>query len=298
MKASSWAHIAVLVANLIYGINYTVAKGLMPDIIGPSGFILLRVLGASLLFWLLYLTQKMEKVERKDLLRLIGCAAAGVACNQLFFFNGLNLTTPINAAIIMTSNPILVLCFAAIIIKERLNAQKIIGIALGAAGAIWLILQNGSLGVQKEQIGIGNLFIFLNAASYAIYLVLVKPLMKKYKPITIITYVFSIGCLFVLPFGFNQLGEVDWAGLDLSNISALAFVVIGTTFLAYLLNIFGLKTLNPSSVSSYIYLQPLFAALIAIPFGADELRLNMVLAGLLIISGVYLVTNKKLSPRI
>lgn len=292
MKSSTWAHIALLIANLIYGVNYTVAKGLMPDVIGPNGFILLRVLGASVLFLSILLFIRKEKIDRKDYLRLIACAATGVAANQLLFFNGLSLTTPINSAIIMTSNPILVLIMAAIFIGESLNRRKIAGIILGASGAIWLISMKGAIRADAPNINLGNSFIFLNAASYAAYLVLVKPLMKKYKPITVITLVFSIGFFIVLPFGFAQFGEVNWSGITTNQWLGLAFVVIGTTFLAYLLNIFAIKNVPASTVSSYIYLQPVFAALVAIPLGADKLSLTKVLAAMLIFVGVYLVSFK------
>ncbi len=254
------AHIALFIVNVIYGANYIVAKGVMPDHVGPSGFILMRVSGAVALFWLVKSFVK-EKVARKDFLRLALCGLFGVAINQLLFFNGLNLTSPINSAIIMTSNPIMVLLLAAIIIKERITLQKMIGIVVGAGGAIALILGNSDTGLSSQE---GDLYILINSLSYGVYLVIVKPLMSKYQPLTVISWVFFFGLLFVTPFGLNQLMEVEWSALPTDIVWAIFYVVVATTFLAYLLNIYALKTVNPSVSSSYIYLQPVMASAFAL----------------------------------
>ncbi len=293
MNQRLFAHLALFGANLIYAINYTVAKGLMPDVIGPSGFILLRVLGATLMFWTVLAFWKWEPIAKKDFVRLLICAGFGVAGNQLLFFNGLVLTSPISASIIMTSNPILVLVMAAWLIKESLNGRKVAGILLGAVGAIWLILQRESQAPDTPNPGLGNLLIFLNAASYGAYLVLVKPLMKKYRPITIISWVFLIGLAYVLPFGFQQFAEVEWGEIQSNEWLSLGFVVIGTTFLAYLLNIFALKRVPPTMVSMYIYLQPLLASLVALWVGSDLLNLPKIISAVLIFAGVYLVSIPK-----
>lgn len=287
------AHLAIFGANLIYGINYSVAKELMPDYITPFAFIFCRVIGALFLFILLeFIFRNKEKVERRDFWRLAICGLFGVASNQLMFFYGLNLTSPINAAIIMTSNPILVMIFAAIIIKEKITVTKVGGVFLGLAGAAALILHGKNLSVENDGL-IGDLFIFLNASSYALYLVLVKPLMSKYKPITVIKWVFFFGAFYVFPFGFGEFTEVDWNNFSKNIWIAFAFVIIGTTFLAYLFNIYGLKRLNPTTVSSYIYSQPLIATGIALIFHEGKLDAVKIVAALLIFTGVYLVSIRK-----
>lgn len=288
------AHLAIFGANLIYGINYTIAKDIMPAYIKPFGFIFCRVLGALILFWLFQLFFEKEKIEKRDYLRLFICGLFGVASNQLMFFYGLNLTTPINAAIIMTCNPILVLIIASILIKEKITVTKIIGISLGLAGAVGLILNKASIQINDSNL-IGDLFIFLNATSYAIYLVTVKPLMERYKPLTVIKWVFLFGAVIVIPFGWEEFGEINWEGFNASVWLSFLFVVIGTTFFAYLFNIYGLKRLNPSTVSTYIYSQPLIASFVALALQKDELNLIKIVATLLIFSGVYLVSLKKKS---
>lgn len=293
------AHLALLLVNLIYGANYLIAKGLMPDLIQPSGFILLRVLGALVLFWVARLLYKHQPLAPADFVRIALCGLFGVAGNQLFFFNGLNLTSPINAAIIMTANPILVLIMASLLIGERISRTRIAGIAAGAAGAIWLIsLSAGNHAGQGNWLG--DLMILINAASYAVYLVIVKPLMQRYSPITVISWVFLAGSIIVLPFGWNQFMAIEWSNFNAGQLGAAAFVVIGTTFLAYLLNIFAIRIVSPSVVSSYIYLQPLMAGVFAALFAwlgwtaidyTGGITVQKILSAALIFTGVYLVSK-------
>ena len=257
------AHIALFAANLIYGINYTVAKDVMPDFIEPLGFIFLRASGALLLFWLCYRLFFYEKIARNDMFKLMLCGLFGVAINQMLFFEGLNLTTPINAAVIMVTNPILVLIMGALLAAERITKRKMLGIALGATGAISLITYGGAVELNPNHFW-GNIMVLINAASYGVYLVMVKPLMEKYKPITVISWVFLFGFLFVIPFGWTDFQSIQWSQMPSDVLYKVAFVVMGTTFMAYLLNIYGLKTLNPSTVSTYIYLQPVLASMVAI----------------------------------
>lgn len=291
MKKLLLAHASILGANIIYGVNYSIAKDVMPEYIAPFGFIFCRVSGALLLFWLLQLFTKSEKIDKGDFWRLAVCGIFGVASNQLMFFYGLNLTTPINAAIIMTCNPILVLIISAVIIGERITARKVGGIFLGICGATGLILYKNQLSISSDGF-IGDLFIFLNATSYAIYLVLVKPLMQKYKPITVIKWVFLFGFMIVIPFGYQEFTEIQWETFTPSTWSSFLFVIIGTTFLAYLFNIFGLKELNPTVVSTYIYSQPLIATIVALLLQKDELSIVKVGSAILIFAGVYLVSLK------
>ncbi len=291
MNSNIKAHIALLLANVIYGLNYTVAKDVMPAYILPFGFIFCRVIGALGLFWLVH-SFNYEKVAKKDMLLMAICGFFGVFANQLMFFYGLNITTPINAGIIMTSNPILVIIASAIILKNRITILKIVGILLGIAGALLLLLFKKDFSFGSDTL-LGDAFIFLNALSYGIYLVLAVPLMRKYKPLTVIKWVFTFGAIFVIPFGFQQFSEIEWHSFTTDIWLKFGFVVIATTFFAYLLNIYGLKNLSPSVVSTYIYLQPLLAAIVAIWAGKDSLDWIKVVAAVLIFSGVYFVSKTK-----
>lgn len=273
---------------LIYGANYTIAKGVLSEgYMGPNGFIMLRVCSGALLFTLFHRFFINEKVEKKDLGLIALCGLFGVAINQLCFFNGLKLTSPVNASLIMLTTPILVLIASSIYIKEKITVHKILGILIGAAGATFLILGNNNNPTNQSNIW-GDILILVNASSYAIYLVLVKKLMKKYNPTTIVKWVFLFGVLYVSPFGINDFLETNPSSFPIDIWLSIAFVIFGTTFLNYLLNAKALTIVNPSVVSAYIYLQPLIATLIAIIFSGFKLDKSIVLSGILIALGLYI----------
>jgi drug/metabolite transporter (DMT)-like permease len=282
------AHLALLGANLIYGANYSLAKEVVPQYIGPSGMILIRVTGAVLLFGLLWML-KPEWPKREDTTRFLLCAATGVAVNQLMFFEGLSLTTPIQASIILTANPILVLLAAALIAREAITLRKTIGIVLGLLGAL-VLLVNRDATAEGTNVPLGNFFILVNALSYSLYLVLVRKLMAKYRVITVMTWVFLPGLLMVAPFGIEQFNAVQWNRMPEYIMYLVAFVVIGTTFLAYLLNAYALVSVSASVVSAYVYSQPFIASLIALSLGKDSLHSSFIIAALLVFSGVYMVS--------
>lgn len=298
MSRQGVAHLALLFVAMVYGANYLVAKGLMPQMIGPSGFIVLRVVGAGVLFWLVY-ALNWEPIARRHLGRLMLCGLFGVAANQLMFFNGLSLTSPVNASIIMTSNPILVLLASAFLLKTAITARKLFGIGLGALGAILLLVQSGGTGSAHISWQ-GDLLILLNAMSYGVYLVLVKPLMAIYKPTTVVAWVFLFGAVVVLPIGLPQALEIPWQEFTTNQYLSVAFVVVFTTFVVYLLNIFAMRTVMPTVVSMYIYLQPLFAGLFAYVYalyGGDDFTgdftLGRIASAALIFTGVYLVSSAR-----
>ena len=284
-------HIALFTVALIYGANYSIAKSVMPHFIQPFGFICLRVTGAFLFFFIYHTIAIKEKVERSDLLRLFFCAFFGVAANMLFFFKGLNLTSPINASLIMTVTPLVVLGLSAIWLGEKITRLKVVGIVLGMTGAIMQIID--PFGASKEVQGInwlGDFFVLLNATSYAIYLVMVKPLMKKYNALTVVKWTFTFGMIMVWPFGLQQVIDVDWSLLTLNIALSILFVIAGTTIIAYLLNAWSLRFVNSSVVGAYIYLQPVLATLIALVFTDYQSSISTLVYAALIFSGVYLVS--------
>ena len=286
------AHAALLLVNLLYGINFLVAKEVMPAYISPSAFIFIRVSCTLVLFALLFFTITREKIDRQDIPRFILCAITGVATNQLLFYEGLNYTTPINAAVIFTSNPILTLLVSAVILREKLTPRKTLGILIGAVGAVALIILSRGGVSFDENTRLGNLFIIINALSYAVYLVIAKPLMKKYRPLTVITVNFMMGWFFVAPFGYGQFTQIQWETFTPFVWGALAFTVLGVTFVAYLFSIFALQKLTPSQVSIYVYVQPVTAAVLAIVLGKDVLTWELALCSALIFLGVFMVIKE------
>jgi drug/metabolite transporter (DMT)-like permease len=291
------AHLALFGANLIYGANFLIAKGIMPEKMGASALVLLRIVIAGLLFWVIKQFVK-ETIDKKDFVRLIFCGLFGIATNMLLFFHGLSLTSPIDASIIMTTTPVIVLILSSFILNEKITTNKYIGIIIGGIGAVILILYGKTAGGTSSFLG--NLFVFLNACSYGLYLVLVKPLMKKYKAITVISWVFLFGLIFVVPFGFNDLINTNFSAFTSNTYLAIAFVIVGTTFLTYLFNIYALNYVSPSVNGSYIYLQPVLSfimvSMYAYIFGnmayAQDINFIKILSCVLVVIGVFMVSKK------
>jgi len=286
------SHMALFFANLIYALTFTFAKDVMPDTIQPIGFILVRVTGAMILFQIIHRIWIREKVKREDYGILILCGLFGVAINMMLFFKGLNYTTPIHAAVTMTSAPIVVFILAIIFHGEKKLPLRILGVALGAVGAVILAVYGRDLELGNPKLALGNLLVFVNACCYAIYLTIVKPLMSKYHFLTIMKWVFTVGFIVVLPFGFTDVQAVEWSEISTKIWCEIAFVVFGTSFLAYMFNIYALKRLRASTVGFYIYLQPVLATVVALMLGSDNLDPIKIIASSIIFIGVYLVGRK------
>ena len=293
MSNRSLGFLAAFGATLIYGLNHTVAKNVMPIYIGPYAFILLRVIGASLLFWTVSLFIKSERIDKKDWPRIILCSFLGMVINMLAFFKGLELSTPVNSSVMITLSPIIVFIFSAILLKEKIESMKAFGIASGFVGALILVLYTAKTGVNAPNIPMGNLLFIVNSFAYGLYLVLVKPLISKYNIITLLKWLFLLGVIMNFPVTISQFSEVEWTNLPLKEaIIPMAFVVIGTTFFTYLFNAYALTKLTASSVSSFIYLQPIVGIVFAISTKSDSLTLISVVGMILIFIGIYLVTKK------
>ncbi len=286
-------HILLLCVNLIYAGNYTIAKEAMPQYISPFGFIVLRATAAGLFFLSFhFLFIKKEKVILKDLVQLFICAIFGVATNQLLFFKGLAITQPINAALIMVLTPSIVLLISFLFQGEKIGLRKILGILIGLVGAsIIIVLGNES---SQRRVSIGDLMILGNATSYGIYLVLVKKFMVKYHPITVLKWVFFFGFLLVLPFGIRDVIGADYRSFPKHVWFSIAYVLIAVSVLTYLLGGIALKYSSPTLVSTYVYLQPFLATLIAISMRRDHLTNYKILAGIMIFLGVYLVSYEQI----
>ena len=283
------AHLALIVANIFFGINFPIAKGLMPVYLQPIEIIVLRAGISAILFFIVQRFFFFEKIKKKDILPLALCGLFGVSINQLLFFEGLNLSTTIDASIIMAIIPVMVLIISIFFINEKLTISKSIGIILGALGAIITIVYGKELSSGSDQLK-GNIFLFINALSYSIYFVLVKPLMKKYNPFTVMKWTFLFGFLFIIPFSSHAFANVNWATFNIFTWSSLAYVIIATTFLAYLLIAFSMKTVNPHVASFYIYFQPVIASILAMIMYDEKITIIKTCSALMIFIGVYLVS--------
>lgn len=257
---------ALFFVNALYGANHVLAKGVMPRYLSPNVFILFRIAGATMLFWLVKtIIARNEKVEKKDLAKIALCALFGVTVNQLFFFHGLNLSSSINSGIYMSINPIIVVILSMLILKERITFIRGFGVVLGTTATILLTL---TASTGKGDSSLGDLFLFINAVSYAVYLVMAKPIMARYSPLTVITWVFTFGLIYVLLFP-PTLYDVVHTNFELIPSDAWAkilYVIVGVTFMTYLLTMYGLKYLSPAMSSVYIYFQPMLVIAFAYLF--------------------------------
>ena len=294
MKNTTLGFLAALGATVIYGLNHTIAKNVMPVYISPFGFILLRVLGATILFWIASIFVKHERIERKDWPRLIACSFLGMVINMLAFFKGLELSTPVNSSVIITISPIIVFIFSAILLKEKIKLIRSVGILFGFVGALTLVLYTSKTGLNAPNIPLGNILFIVNSFAYGLYLVLVKPLIEKYNVINLLKWLFLLAIFMNFPVTIDEFSSVDWTNLPIKEaILPMVFVVVGTTFCTYLFNAYALRTLSPSTVSSFIYIQPIVGIIYAVSTKSDTLSFVSVIGMILIFIGIYLVTKKQ-----
>jgi drug/metabolite transporter (DMT)-like permease len=292
MNNRTLALIAVSIATLIYGVNYTIAKEVMPLYVKPYAFILLRVFGATVIFWTGGLFIKKQKIETADYKKIFVASIFGVTLNMFAFFKGLSLTTPISASVMMVTSPIMVMIFSSILIKKAIPKKRILGVFIGLVGAILLISYGNSSNENSGNSNLGNFLVFVNATSYGLYLVLAKSLIEKYHPIVFVKWLYLFGLILVIPFAIPEFSEIVWRKIPTNIYWNIGFVVLFTTCVTYLFNLYGLSKLKPTTVSVFIYLQPVIATLYALFVGSDSLNMVKIGATILIFLGVYLVTQQ------
>jgi len=289
--------VALLCATLValfYAINFSSAKEVTPEHIGPFGLTWYRVMFTCAIFWTIsFFAGPREKIPFKELPLIALAAFCGVGFNMITFMWGLSLTTPISASVLMVTTPIIVAVLSAIFLKEHLHFWKVFGIALGFSGAALLIF----LASTPNQVGadpvMGNILVFLNAVSYSFYILLAKKLTKKYHVFTLMKWLYLFGVLFITPFGIQQGLSFDMSEASNYVLWNIGYVILFATFGTYMLNIIAIRTLKPSVVAVFVYLQPLLAAIIAVGLGTDQMTWTKAGAGVLIFAGVYLAGRKR-----
>ena len=292
MDKRTLALLAALGATTIYGLSHTIAKEVMPTHIQGFGFVQVRLLGAAILFWLVSLFIPQQKIDRADFPKMLLCARFGMVINMLCFFKGIELSTPINSAVLITITPILVFVFSAILIKERLLLPRIVGVILGFIGALVLIVFGNEIRLDAPNIPLGNALFVMNASFFGLYLVLVKSLSAKYTTVHLLKWLFLFGFIMAFPISYPEFSEVSWSTLPFEAIWRFGYVIVGTTFMTYLLNVYALKQLKASTVGVFTYLQPLIGIGYAILVGADGLTVYKLVGGGVVLLGVYLVTKR------
>lgn len=290
-------HSSMLGANVMWGLMSPVAKFVMVGgAVTPLVVTDLRITGAMVLFWIASFFQKPERVTPKDLLKLLGASLLAIVFNQGCFIFGVGLTSPVDASIITTSMPLLAMVLAAIYLKEPITGKKVLGIAVGAAGALLLILGSHQVSEAKaagNHYIWGDLLVLLAQFSYALYFVLFKNFVNKYSLITIMKWMFTYAFICALPFSYNDLLHTEWKSLQGTEIGALVFIVVGSTFISYVLIVIGQKNLRPTVAGMYNYVQPLVASIVAVCWGMDTFNFVKIISVALIFGGVYLVTGSR-----
>ena len=290
-------HGSMLGANVMWGLMSPVAKFVMVGgAVTPLVVTDLRITGAMVLFWIASFFQKPERVAPKDLLKLLGASLLAIVFNQGCFIFGVGLTSPVDASIITTSMPLLAMVLAAIYLKEPITGKKVLGIAVGATGALLLILGSHQVSEAKaagNHYIWGDLLVLLAQLSYALYFVLFKNFVNKYSLITIMKWMFTYAFICALPFSYNDLLHTEWKSLQNTEIGALVFIVVGSTFVSYVLIVIGQKNLRPTVAGMYNYVQPLVASIVAVCWGMDTFNFVKIISVALIFGGVYLVTNSR-----
>lgn len=294
--SKSWvktrAHLSLLAANIIYGLNFTFAKAVMPEHIKSFALLSLRSLSTVVLFWVTSLFMPKDPVEKKDLIFIFSVAIFGVVINQALFLLGLELTSPINSSIIQSTNPIFAFVFAALILKEKITFLSGAGLTTGFIGVMILIMKNGTPDVSSTTF-LGDIFTLINTTSWAFYTVIIKRMLEKYNPVTVMKWTFLFGMFINIPVGYGQWGSMDWSAIPVRAWLQIGFVVFFATFMGYVLLMFGLRKLSPTIVSTYTYLQPVIAAYLATLLGQDHIDAVMVISALLIFAGVYVVSRQR-----
>lgn len=286
-------HLAMLGANVMWGLMSPVVKIVFAaGVVAPMIMVDFRVAGAALLFWLTSLFLPKEHVPAGDILRLFGAGMLGVLFNQGCFILGVNLTSPGEASLVTTTMPMWVMLLAWLILREPITLKKAGGIAAGAAGAIILIAGNGARAYGSNP-ALGDVIVLCAQLSYALYLTLYRNFIRKYSLVTLMKWMFLSATVVGLPSSLKWLGATDWSAISPTEWGGIAYVVVCGTFLAYICIMIGQKTLRPTLVGMYNYVQPIVATITGICLGLDRFTPVKALAIALIFSGVWLVTISK-----
>jgi drug/metabolite transporter (DMT)-like permease len=297
LKASLRSHLLLLLITIIAGGNYTVLKTLVPDVITANGLILLRAMCGTVFFYFLekWMAPEGTVIERKDYLAVFLSGLFGVTLNQIFFYNGMSITTPINGSIFNLINPITIVIFSALMLGHKIGKYTIVGIILCFAGAL-LLLDIGNFSVTSSTFW-GDIMVFINAIFFGLYVVISIPLVKKYNPYVIIKWNFLTAFILLLPLGFNDLTSVLWSSFTELNWASLIYTILLTTLLSYFLNYYLAGNTPPATIALYVYFQPFIAAIVAVLAGRDELTMLKVICGILIITGIFIAQKNKTDAR-
>ena len=291
MNKNLHGHLFAFAANLLWGLMSPIGKSALSEFSALS-VTTFRMVGAAACFWLLSLFCKQEHVNHRDLLKMFFAALFALVFNQGVFIFGLSLTSPIDASIVTTTLPIVTMIVAAIYLKEPITNKKVLGIFVGAMGALILILSSQGAGSGNGNM-LGDLLCLVAQISFSIYLTVFKGLSQRYSPITLNKWMFVYASMCYIPFSYRDIASIRWAEVSTPALCQVAYVVVGGTFLAYICIMAAQRALRPTVVSMYNYMQPIVASIAAIVMSLAVFNLQKGIAIALVFLGVYIVTQSK-----
>ena len=294
MEKTYKGHLAMLSANVIWGLTAPIGKTAMEGGVTALSLTTFRMVGAAVAFWLLSLFVRREAVRHEDMIKLFFAALFGVVLNQGTFIFGLSLTSPIDASIVTTMTPIVTMIVAALYLREPITGTKVLGIFVGAMGALLLILGSRSLSASGQGGNLwGDLLCLTAQISFAVYLTVFRDLVTRYSPVTVMKWMFVYASMCYIPFTYRDVTALDWSSFSARTLWCVSFVVLGATFVAYLCVMVGQRRLRPTLVSMYNYVQPVVASTVTVVLGMDTFGVTKGAAVLLVFAGVWLVTRSK-----
>lgn len=284
-------HLFALTANVMWGLMSPIGKSALQEFSAIS-VTTFRMVGAAAAFWILSIFCKQEHVDHRDMLKIFFASLFALVFNQGVYIFGLSMTSPIDASIVTTTLPIVTMIIAAIYLKEPITNLKVLGIFVGAMGALTLILSSQTAGSGNGSI-IGDLLCLVAQISFSIYLTVFKGLSQKYSPITLNKWMFIYASMCYIPFSYQDVAGIQWAEVSTAAYAQIGYVVIGGSFLAYIFIMTAQRLLRPTVVSMYNYMQPIVASIAAIIMGLGVFGWEKGIAIALVFLGVYIVTKSK-----
>lgn len=285
-------NLACFGAYLIFGFNIVFCKNIANSgTVTPMALFCFRSIGALALFWILSLfTCRNERIESRDLWKVAVASFLGLFMTQLSFLKAITMTTAVDASVLSLMSPIMTMIVAAIVLKDRITLKGAIGLTVSFCGVLFLVLNTATVhsGADSTSPG-GILLMFVNTLSFASYVGIFKPLIRKYSVVTFMKWMFLFSTLFAVPFGAKEMAAVDFQAIPSAIVWQILFVVIGATFVSYFLIPVGQKRLKPMLVCMYSYVQPVVAMCISLAVGLDAMSWAKGIATVLVFAGVSIV---------
>ncbi len=285
---------AVLCANLIFGLNIPISKALLSQWMTPFGYMASRTLAATIIFWVIQSFLPKEKVSPKDLAIIAMGGIMGFVVSQSLTAISLQYTSPVYFSLIVALSPLVVMLLAAVFLKEPITGKKMAGVVLGVAGALLMISQIDNSASGKNNLW-GIFLAIISVTAFSVYLIIIRSVAQKYTTVTQMKWMFLFAAIILVPLGCTEYSEQTLfsASCSWSGVWELAFVAILATSVAYFLTPFGMKYLRATTVSVYMNLQPIVSSVAAICVGQDSFSWDKPLAAVLVIAGAYVVSTSR-----